>query len=148
MKLLRGIFDRVAPHFHKGGKYERFYPVYEVVESFVYTSDEVTTGTCHVRDAIDLKRTMSVVLVALLPCVVMGMYNTGYQANFELKRQEITEHADLLAEVTGWLGSALETVEKNSLDYYSALRSYYRQNRRNEILDGKVKNLPLPGDDE
>lgn len=43
---------------------------------------------------------------------------------------------------------ALETVEKNSLDYYSALRSYYRQNRRNEILDGKVKNLPLPGDDD
>lgn len=43
---------------------------------------------------------------------------------------------------------ALKSVEKNSLDYYSAIRSYYRQNRRREILDGKVKNLPLPGDDE
>ena len=100
MKPLRGIFDRVAPHFNKGGKFQRFYPIFEVVESFFYTSDEVTTGTCHLRDAIDLKRMMSVVLVALIPCVVMGTYNTGFQANTAMAAMGIDA-------IDGWRGSVL-----------------------------------------
>jgi len=110
MKLLRGIFDRAAPHFNKGGKFQKLYPVFEVVESFFFTSDEVTAGSCHVRDAIDLKRMMSVVLVALLPCVVMGMYNTGFQTNTALHDSGIVEQADVLAEVTGWRGGVLESI--------------------------------------
>lgn len=81
MKPLRKLFDRMAPHFEKGGKLERLYPVYEVIDGFFYSSDEVTTGTCHVRDGLEFKRMMSVVLVALAPCVAMAMYNTGLQAN-------------------------------------------------------------------
>jgi len=84
MKPLRRFFDRIAPHFEKGGKYERFYPVYEVIDTFFYTPEEVTTGKCHVRDAVDLKRVMSAVLVALIPCALMAMYNTGYQANLAM----------------------------------------------------------------
>jgi Na+-transporting NADH:ubiquinone oxidoreductase subunit B len=81
MKPLRAFFDRIAPYFEKGGKLEKLYPLYDVVDSFFYSSGEVTEGRCHVRDAIDFKRMMSTVLVALIPCVVMAMYNTGLQAN-------------------------------------------------------------------
>jgi len=81
MKPLRRFLDRIAPLFEKGEKLERLYPLYEVIDSFFYTSDEVTTGRVHVRDAIEFKRTMSTVLVALVPCVVMAMYNTGLQSN-------------------------------------------------------------------
>ena len=110
MNLLRGIFDRAGTHFHKGGKFQKLYPVFEVVESFFFTSDEVTVGSCHIRDAIDLKRMMSVVLVALIPCVVMGMYNTGFQANAAIHDCGIADQADVLAKVTGWRGGVLQSV--------------------------------------
>ena len=106
MKPLRHLFDRIAPYFEKGGKLQKLYPVYEVIDSFFYTSDEVTTGTCHVRDALEFKRMMSVVLVALLPCVVMAMYNTGLQANLAMQELEITESLEI-SKVTGWRGSVL-----------------------------------------
>jgi Na+-transporting NADH:ubiquinone oxidoreductase subunit B len=57
------------------------YPLYEAADTFLYTPGEVTRGPSHVRDALDLKRMMSIVVVALLPCVVMACYNTGYQAS-------------------------------------------------------------------
>ncbi|HUT91292.1 MAG TPA: RnfABCDGE type electron transport complex subunit D, partial [Thermoguttaceae bacterium] len=81
MKPLRAFLDRVAPYFQKGEKLEKLHPLYEVMDTFFYTSGEVSTGRCHVRDANDLKRTMSAVLVALIPCIVMAMFNTGLQAN-------------------------------------------------------------------
>ena len=101
MKPLRGLLDRIAPFFRKGEKLEKLYPVYEVIDTFFYTSGEVTTGRCHVRDAIDFKRMMSTVLVALVPCVVMAMYNTGLQAN-----QAMAETG--VAEVPGWRGAIVE----------------------------------------
>ena len=107
MKPLRKFFDRIAPYFEKGGRLERFYPVYEVIDSFFYTSDEATTGTCHVRDGLEFKRMMSVVLVALLPCVVMAMYNTGLQANLALEKLEISEQLEI-SKVAGWRGSLVQ----------------------------------------
>ena len=86
MKLLRNLLDRIAPHFEKGGKLEYFEPVFEVFDSFFYTPDRVTTGSVHVRDALEFKRMMTTVLVALLPCVIMAMYNTGYQANVNIEQ--------------------------------------------------------------
>ena len=93
MKLLRGLLDRVAPYFHKGGKLEKLYPLFEVTDTFFYTSGEVTPGRCHVRDANDMKRTMSVVLVALMPCVLMAMFNTGLQANTAMAGIEAVSQA-------------------------------------------------------
>ena len=60
---------------------DRLYPLYEAADTFLYTPGEVTRGPSHVRDALDLKRMMSIVVLALLPCVVMACYNTGYQAS-------------------------------------------------------------------
>ena len=80
MQLLRQMLDKVEPLFHKGGLLEKLYPLYEANDTFLYTPGEVAHGSTHVRDAIDLKRMMSMVIVALLPCIFMAMYNTGFQA--------------------------------------------------------------------
>lgn len=80
-KFIRGQHDWAEGFFHKGGKLERLYPLYEAHDTFLFTPGETTKGTTHVRDAIDLKRMMSVVVVALIPCIFMALYNTGFQAN-------------------------------------------------------------------
>jgi len=80
-KFIRGQHDWVDPYFKKGGKLERFYPVWEAHDTFAFTPGEITQGSTHVRDAIDLKRMMSMVVLALLPCFFMALYNTGFQAN-------------------------------------------------------------------
>lgn len=81
MKLIRKQLDMVEPLFKKGGKLEKLYPIYEAQDTFLFTPGEVTKGDSHVRDAIDMKRMMSTVIVALIPCIFMAMWNTGYQAN-------------------------------------------------------------------
>ena len=77
MRFLRKLLDGQARRFGDGGKLEKLYPLYEMVDSFLFTSGRTTRSASHVRDAIDLKRMMFTVVVALLPCVFMAMYNTG-----------------------------------------------------------------------
>ena len=81
MKWLRKVLDSQAPLFEEKGKLEKLYPLYEAADTFLYTPGETTRGPSHVRDALDLKRMMSIVVLALLPCVIMACYNTGYQAS-------------------------------------------------------------------
>ncbi len=111
MRLLRSFLDRIAPYFEKGQKLQKLYPLYEVIDSFFYTSKEVTTGACHVRDNIEFKRMMSTVLVALVPCVVMAMYNTGLQANMAMEELAGSAAAEFTPEaagkVTGWRGAVV-----------------------------------------
>lgn len=84
MKSLRSLLDRIAPNFEKGGRLERWYPLWEAADTFFYTPHAVTRTSAHVRDAMDLKRMMFLVVIAALPCVYMAMYNTGLQANLAL----------------------------------------------------------------
>ena len=86
MKLLRALLDSQAKHFKKGGKLEALYPLYEANDTFLYTPGEVTSGASHVRDGLDLKRMMVTVVLSLLGCVFMAMYNTGYQANLAISQ--------------------------------------------------------------
>ncbi|MDH5675949.1 MAG: NADH:ubiquinone reductase (Na(+)-transporting) subunit B [Myxococcales bacterium] len=79
MKKLREILDKQAPLFEKGGKFEKLYPVYEAHDTLLFTPGEVTRTASHVRDGLDLKRMMITVVVALVPCILMALYNTGYQ---------------------------------------------------------------------
>jgi Na+-transporting NADH:ubiquinone oxidoreductase subunit B len=81
MKALRNFLDSQHDLFAEGGKLEKFYPLYEMIDTFVYTPGETAHGSVHVRDAIDLKRLMGTVAIALIPCILMALYNTGYQAN-------------------------------------------------------------------
>ena len=78
---LRSFFDRIEPLFEKGGKYERYFPIYEMVESFLYTPKTVTTVAPHARSYVDMKRIMTYVVIATIPCILMGLYNTGLQVN-------------------------------------------------------------------
>ncbi len=81
MKPLRAALDKVHPLFDKGGPLQIAYPMYEALDTFLYTPGEVTHGQTHVRDNIDLKRMMITVVVALIPTTLFGMWNVGYQAN-------------------------------------------------------------------
>ena len=77
MNFLRNFLDRQLSQFVKRGKLERFYALYEMIDTFLYTPGEVTKETTHVRDSLDLMRMMMTVDVALLPCIFFAMYNTG-----------------------------------------------------------------------
>ena len=97
MSGTREFLDKLHPHFVKGGKFEKLYPVYEMVDTFLYSPPDVTTGSAQVRDAIDLKRVMTYVWIAALPCMLMAFFNTGYQANAAMQALGV-------AEVPGWRG--------------------------------------------
>lgn len=79
MDSLRKKLDKLKPRFTKGGRFEKLQSVFEGFESFIFVSDKVTFKGSHIRDSIDLKRTMSVVIIALLPALLFGSYNTGLQ---------------------------------------------------------------------
>ena len=81
----RDFLDSIEPHFTKGGKFEKYYGLYEMVDTFIYTPSDVTRGSTHVRDGNDLKRTMTFVVIATFFCILMAMYNTGYQANLAME---------------------------------------------------------------
>ncbi|MEP6596717.1 MAG: NADH:ubiquinone reductase (Na(+)-transporting) subunit B [Ginsengibacter sp.] len=79
MKPLRKLLDKIKPNFEKGGKLEKFYPAYNAFETFLFVPDKTAQNGAHVRDAIDLKRTMILVVLSLVPCLLFGMWNVGYQ---------------------------------------------------------------------
>ncbi len=82
---LRKVLDSVAPLFEKGGKYEKWYPLYEAVDTVFYSPPSVTHTTSHVRDGIDLKRIMITVWACAFPAMFYGMWNLGYQANMAIQ---------------------------------------------------------------
>jgi len=86
VKPLRKLLDWVGKPFEKGGKLEKLGPLYEAVDNFLYTPGVVTAGPPHVRDFMDLKRFMSCVVIALIPPLLVGLYNTGYQVNLGLEQ--------------------------------------------------------------
>lgn len=104
MKLtpLRRLLDKQAHLFKRGGKLERFYPLFEAQESFLFSTDEVTQGPSHVRDGLDVKRLMTTVVVALAGCVFMAMYNTGYQAHLAISQGAAPLHS--------WQSEAMRTL--------------------------------------
>ncbi|MGQ1908529.1 NADH:ubiquinone reductase (Na(+)-transporting) subunit B [Marinifilum sp. RC60d5] len=79
MKALRKFLDKKKPLFLKGGKYEKLQSTFEGFETFLYVPDVTSKSGSHIKDAIDLKRTMSIVVMALIPSLLFGMYNIGYQ---------------------------------------------------------------------
>jgi len=100
MSLLRRTLDSIHPHVAEGGKYQKFYALYEAIDTIFYSPADVNRGRNHVRDGIDLKRVMIYVWIAAMPCVIMGCYNVGLQANSVMASMGITE-------VAGWRGDIL-----------------------------------------
>ncbi len=94
---LRKFLDKIEHHFEKGGRYEKWYALYEAVDTFFYRPGSVTRSTAHVRDGIDLKRIMITVWLCTFPAMLFGMWNIGYQAN-----SLFAGNAELLAAQDGW----------------------------------------------
>lgn len=99
MKILRRALDRIAPQFAEGKRWERFFPLFEAIDTFLYSPPERNRGSVHVRDAIDLKRMMVSVVISLQPVVFMAFWNTGYQI-FQVGEPILGWRGDLLV----WLG--------------------------------------------
>jgi len=103
MKLLRSFLDSLHTQVRPGGKFARLFPLYEALDSFLFSPGAVTAGAPHVRDAMDLKRVMITVVVALLPCFIMAIWNTGFEADRIL---QLTDGYP-----SGWRGEILRFFE-------------------------------------
>ncbi len=79
MKALRKIFDNIKPHVQTGGRFEMFHSAFDAFETLFFVPDKTNQHGVHVRDAMDLKRTMAIVVLALMPAFLFGIYNAGYQ---------------------------------------------------------------------
>jgi Na+-transporting NADH:ubiquinone oxidoreductase subunit B len=107
---------RIAPHFERGGKYQRFYVFYEMFDTMLYSPPSTTRTGAHVRDGLDLKRVMMTVWFAALPALFFGMFNVGYQANLQISEFGYSPipgwRTDLVAMLAGfdptsWLANLL-----------------------------------------
>ncbi len=105
---LRAFLDSIEPHFHKGGKYENFYALFEAVDTALYRPSDVTRGSSHVRDGIDLKRIMITVWVCTFPAMFYGMYNVGWQANTGMATLGLTE-------IGNWRDLFISSFDPNSI---------------------------------
>jgi Na+-transporting NADH:ubiquinone oxidoreductase subunit B len=103
MKFLSKFMLQAGRYFEKDGPLARWYPLYEAFDSFLFGSNQTTKTAPHVRDSIDLKRIMTTVLIALLPCTLMAMWNTGHQANMVIEAMG-------LAGPEGWRGTIMSLV--------------------------------------
>ncbi|MDP1557533.1 MAG: NADH:ubiquinone reductase (Na(+)-transporting) subunit B [Nitrosomonas sp.] len=99
---MRRWLESIKPMFSKGGRFEKYFALYEMVDTFLYTSANSTRAAPHVRDAIDLKRLMSYVVIALIPCIFWSWFNTGYQTNLALQELSIIKD--------DWRGMFLNTL--------------------------------------
>lgn len=79
MKGIRNFLDKIKPSFQKGGKFYFLHSTFDAFETFLFVPNKTTQKGAHIRDSIDLKRTMSIVILALIPALLFGMYNVGYQ---------------------------------------------------------------------
>lgn len=100
---LRNLLDRQEKHFAKGGKLEKLHPLFNAADTFLFTTGKVTERASHVRDVIDLKRVMIIVVYALIPSIFMALYNTGLQANIALAKAGTIS-------LGGWRGSMLSAI--------------------------------------
>ncbi|EAT13242.1 NADH:ubiquinone reductase (Na(+)-transporting) subunit B [Bermanella marisrubri] len=100
---LRAFLDSLEPHFTKGGKFEKMYPLYEAIDTGLYSPPSVTNNSAHVRDGIDLKRIMITVWLCCFPAMFFGMWNIGYQANMAMDSMGLTE-------LEGWRGAIVSAI--------------------------------------
>ncbi|WP_028578753.1 NADH:ubiquinone reductase (Na(+)-transporting) subunit B [Desulfogranum japonicum] len=104
MKILSNLLEKFGSRFTKGGPLERWYPFYEAIDSFLFHSSRTTKTAPHIRDAVDYKRIMITVLIALIPCTFMALWNTGYQANLGLQQMGISSPEGWRGVIMEWAG--------------------------------------------
>ncbi|WAJ71137.1 NADH:ubiquinone reductase (Na(+)-transporting) subunit B [Catenovulum adriaticum] len=119
---LKSYLEKIEPQFEAGGKYEKFYALYEAAATIFYTPGLVTKGATHVRDSIDLKRIMILVWMMTFPAMFYGMYNVGLQADMALDAGGALAEGwrtDLFTALGGQLGA--ESTGWGSMMLYGAM---------------------------
>jgi len=104
MSWLRNYLDSLEPLFVRGGRLEKFYALYEMVDTLLYSPPETTRAAPHVRDALDLKRVMGYVWLATFPAIFFACFNTGLQANTAMAGMGLTEVEGFRGAFSGWFG--------------------------------------------
>jgi Na+-transporting NADH:ubiquinone oxidoreductase subunit B len=104
---LRSFFDGIEPSFEKGGKYEKYYPIYEMIETILYTGKSVTKAAPHARSFVDMKRIMTYVVISTIPCILWAFYNTGLQTNIGLAELGDASHVGWRIFIIKMLGISL-----------------------------------------
>lgn len=107
--------ERAGRHFAPGSRFARWYPLFEAFDSFLFGSSLTTKAAPHVRDSIDLKRIMTTVLIALLPCVFMAVWNTGYQANSVIAAMGLSGPDGWRGEIMALVGCDPQSLLSNCL---------------------------------
>ena len=123
--MLRKLLDNMEPHFHKGGKYEKFYALYEAIDTGLFQPADRTKTTAHVRDGIDLKRIMITVWACAMIPMFYGMWNVGFQANTIIEGMSNPE-------LTGWRHAII-----------GALTSYDAGSLWDNLVYGAMYFLPI-----
>lgn len=90
MKFLRDKIDQIKKPFEKGQKFEKFAPAINALDTFLYVPNHTTKHGAHIRDAVDLKRTMITVVLALIPALLFGIYNAGYQHFIQIEGSDMS----------------------------------------------------------
>ncbi len=90
MKFLRDKIDQMKKPFEKGQKFEKFAPAINALDTFLYVPNHTTKHGAHIRDAVDLKRTMITVVLALIPALIFGIYNAGYQHFIQIEGSDMS----------------------------------------------------------
>jgi len=145
MKALRNYLDKIKPQFKEGGKFEKLHSTFDAIETFLFVPDKTTFRGSHIRDVIDLKRTMSMVIIAMIPALLFGIWNTGYQHFLSLGQQ-----ADFL-QIIGY--GLLKVIPIVAVSYIVGLGvefifAQYRHEEVNEgfLVSGMLIPLVMPVD--
>lgn len=139
MKALRKYLDKIKPNFQEGGKFSKLKSTFGAFESFFFVPDKVTTKGAHIRDNMDMKRNMTAVIIALLPALFFGMWNTG-----NLHYQSIGQAEGFWSEFFYGLGQVFPIIV---VSYVSGLflEFLFAQIRKEEVNEGfLVTGLLIP----
>ena len=105
---LRQSLNRLAERIQQKQQWRKYYPLYEMVDTFIYWTNKVTQRAPHIRDGLDIKRVMSYVVLATLPCTLMAWYNTGYQAYSALPAEGLLTANNWQELITLYLGIPMD----------------------------------------
>ena len=139
MKALRNYLDKIKPQFKEGGKFEKLHSTFDAIETFLFVPDKTTFKGSHIRDVIDLKRTMSMVIIAMIPALLFGIWNTGYQHFLSLGQQ-----ADFM-QIVGY--GLLKVIPIVAVSYIAGLgvEFIFAQIRHEEVNEGfLVSGMLIP----
>jgi Na+-transporting NADH:ubiquinone oxidoreductase subunit B len=130
MKGLRRYLDKIKPNFEKGGRFAKLHSTFDAFETFLFVPNRVTFSGSHIRDAVDMKRTMSFVVIAMMPPLLFGMWNVGYQ-HFLANGQEATLFQNF------WFGF-LQVLPIIIVSYVTglAIEFAFAQSRGHEVNEG------------